>query len=87
MAVGTGYVQVPPDSTGKKIDVTEITRPDTSTVERERVDVPDGVSIKGDLAEAILVEMMLLNTLMASAFGITDSLDEMRSEIGQSIGA
>jgi hypothetical protein len=32
-----GYVQVAPDSTGKKIDNTELIRADGTTIERQRV--------------------------------------------------
>ena len=35
MAVTEGYVQGPPDSTGKKIDTTTVTQTDLSTVHRE----------------------------------------------------
>ena len=36
-----GYVQVAPDSTGKKIDNTELTRADGTIVERQRVVLAD----------------------------------------------
>jgi hypothetical protein len=37
MATQDGYVQVSPDSTGKKIDNAELTRDDGTVVERQRV--------------------------------------------------
>src|SRR5437867_2942482 len=36
-----GTVQLPPDSTGKKLDTSEIVRTDGTVVERERVTVSD----------------------------------------------
>lgn len=36
-----GFIQVPADSVGKKVDTTEITRTDDVVVERQRVEVRD----------------------------------------------
>lgn len=37
-----GVVQVAPEGSGKKIDVAELTRADTTIVERQRVAIGDG---------------------------------------------
>lgn len=39
-----GVVQVPPDSTGKKIDTSELTRNDGTLVERQRVTLGDAMN-------------------------------------------
>lgn len=36
-----GFIQVPADSVGKKVDTTEVTRADTVVVERQRVEARD----------------------------------------------
>lgn len=41
-----GYVQVAPDSTGKKIDNSELTRADGTVVERQRVVLGDDLDPK-----------------------------------------
>lgn len=41
MSVVDGYVQVAPDSSGKKIDNSELTRDDGAVVERQRTNVAD----------------------------------------------
>lgn len=41
MAVTDQVVQVAPDSTGKKIDNSELTRDDGTVVERQRVNISD----------------------------------------------
>ncbi len=41
-----GVVQVPPDSTGKKVDTSELTRSDgTTIVERQRVSLADPMNV------------------------------------------
>ncbi len=41
-----GVVQVPPDSTGKKVDTSELTRSDgTTVVERQRVSLADPMNV------------------------------------------
>ena len=35
------YIQIVPNSTGAKVDVSEITRADTTTVERQRIVISD----------------------------------------------
>lgn len=57
-----GLIQVPPDSTGKKVDTTEITRVDSAgtIVERQRVEARDD-------------DDQVLNTQV-----LADKLDEIR---------
>ena len=80
-----GIVQVPAlgpsDIPGKKVDVNELTRPDGSVVERQRLEIPAPVTIDGDLLRLLLIETRLHTVLMAQAFGITDDLDRMRNDI------
>jgi hypothetical protein len=53
-----GTVQVPPDSSGKKIDTAELTRPDTTVVERQRVVIADNTdpSVVADQARQNIVD-------------------------------
>jgi hypothetical protein len=44
-----GFVQVPADSVGKRIDTTEITRPDSSVVERQRMSIGDDTVTLGEI--------------------------------------
>jgi hypothetical protein len=67
---GSGYVQAPPDSAGKKVDSLEFTDDNNLTVERLRMDVPDGIVVSGDLIEQLLSETMLTNDILAQAFEI-----------------
>ncbi len=73
-----GYVQAPADNTGKKADATELTNANALTVERIRVDAPDGMSVKGDLLELLLFEIRATNDLIAQAFGLDRDLDALR---------
>lgn len=51
-ATGDGYVQVQADSTGKKVDTSELTRDDATIVERQRSVIADGANVEsGGLAE------------------------------------
>lgn len=59
-----GYVQVAPDSTGAKIDTTEVIRPDGTTVDRQRVSISEDDQIdqkRNDLLSAILAELKEMN--------------------------
>ncbi len=73
-----GYVQAPADNTGKRADATELTDSSGSVVERIRVDVPDGMSVKGDLLELLLLEIRATNDLLAQAFSLDRDLEAMR---------
>jgi hypothetical protein len=75
-----GYVQVPPDSSGKKIDSTELSTT-VGTVERQRVDIPGKVEISGDILTQILIEQRIQNLLLKQAFDIRDNLASLRTEI------
>lgn len=69
-----GYVQVAPDSTGKKIDNTEITRADSVIVERQRVEAHD----EDDevLSTASIVEQ--LKNVNDALFGIAKDIAAIR---------
>lgn len=52
MAANDGRVQISPDSTGKNVDTSELTRDDATVVERQRAVIADGGNIEsGGLAE------------------------------------
>ncbi len=74
-----GYVQAPADNTGKKADATERTNANALTVERIRVAVPDGMSIRGDILDLLYNEMRTTNDLLAQAFGLGNDLDILRA--------
>ncbi len=70
-----GVVQLPPDSTGKKLDTLEIVRLDTTTVERQRVDAPDATVLLAQIAETLtllLAEQKATRQIMAIAFDLED---------------
>lgn len=84
-----GYVQVLPDSTGKKVDTTELTRSDSTIVERQRLSVgsSDGtlVEAKGGalpiyseeivlLLKALILRLDLLNAMVDSKYSPPDEL-------------
>lgn len=46
MAANESYVQIPPDSTGKKIDTSELDWPDGTTVERQRLTIADDANLQ-----------------------------------------
>jgi hypothetical protein len=81
-----GYIQVPTDAGGKKVDVEELTRPDGSVVERQRVKIPDPVWIDGDVARLMLAECQLQSFLLARILealtpGSTIELSQIRNDI------
>ncbi len=78
-----GFVQVPADSVGKKIDTTELTRADGTLVERERVAILDTLVVDGDPLRQVLIELRLLTFILAQAFNIQDDLDRLRAEIAR----
>ncbi len=73
-----GYVQAPADNTGKKADATERINANALTVERIRVEVPDGMKVTGDILNLIYREMQITNVLIAQAFGLSD-LENLRA--------
>ncbi len=84
-----GYVQVPPDNTGKKIDTTELTTAPSgvlSTVERQRVEIPDSVSVGGDLLVRILLEQRIQNLLLQQGLQIYNDVDGLRDELSDIAG-
>lgn len=76
-----GYVQVPLDSTGKKIDTLEVVRADGVTAERQIVAIPDVITVDADMLRLLLAESRLQTFLLATAFGITDDLDTLRDQL------
>lgn len=74
------YVEVPPDSTGKKIDVNEV-QTVAGTVERQRMEIPDTVEVGGDVLGQILVELRVISTVLTIAFQIQDELDDIRNMV------
>ncbi len=78
-----GYVQAPADNTGKKADATELTNNDGVTVERIRVDVPEGMLVSGDLLELLLTEMKVTNQLIVDGLGMNIDLEELRTALGE----
>lgn len=72
-----GFIQVPIDQAGKKVDTTEITRTDTAetVVERQRIEVrdeDDNVLSTSDITS----EVELTNDIL---FRILDKLDDIQT--------
>ena len=86
-----GFIQVPTDSIGKKVDVEELTRADGTVVERQRLKLPDPVWVDGDVMRLLLVENQLHSFLLAQ---ILESLNprqlidlaQLRNDITSPIG-
>lgn len=74
-----GYVQVPPDSSGDKIDTTELVTT-AGTVQRQRVTIPDTVAVDGEVLRRILAEQRTQNILIAQAFNLNDDIDKISSD-------
>lgn len=81
------YVQVPPDSTGKKLETTKIKTggPDDSEYERQRMDVPDLGPQVNDFLRLILIELRVQSVLQASAFETIADLDSLRDSMGDQL--
>lgn len=65
-----GHVQVAPDSTGKKVDNTEVTRADGTVVERQRIDIGDESDlpkVQTRLLHEILLELQRLRLALLDA--------------------
>lgn len=74
------FIQVPADSTGKKVETTELTRPDGTLVERQRMELPGLLSATELLAE-LLVEARITNLLLARILDMgSDELLDLRSD-------
>lgn len=82
-----GYVVVPPDSTGKKIDTSELTKPDTTVVERQRVVLADdtdpnrraGVTAEGLQIDGMAELLFLMKRQNALLLSIAMQLGSMAS--------
>lgn len=81
-----GYVQVPTDSVGKKIDTTELVTT-VGTVERQRVAIPDAVNVDGAQLIRILVEQRLQNILLAAGLNIEDDIESLRDDVALDAGS
>ncbi len=65
-----GVIQVPADSVGKRVDTTELIRPDGTTVERQRVTIGDEDNIiqtQTRLLHEIVMEIRDLKMALLSA--------------------
>ncbi len=81
-----GYVRVPPDDTGKRIDTTEKLNADALTVERQRVEIPDGVNVGGDLLTRMLVEQRIQNMLLVEGMKLDDDIEGLRDDLSDVAG-
>ncbi len=75
-----GFIQAPADNTGKAADADVTTNSANLAVYRIKVNVPDGMSVTGDLLELLYNEMRTTNDLLAQAFGLGDDLDILRAQ-------
>ncbi len=76
-----GYVQVPPDSSGARIDTTERINADQIAVDRQRVEIPDVVQVTGDQLAGMLIEQRVQNLLLAAGFNVKDDVDDLRDSV------
>lgn len=79
------YIQVPTDSTGKKVETTQLDLPDGTALQRERVDIPEMGFGVTDYLRMILIELRVQSTLQASAFELTVDLDHLRGSLGDKV--
>lgn len=83
----TSYIQPPPDSTGKKIELNRVQNPDGVDTYRQRIDIPVEIDAEGETMDAILLELKLTNWLLArimqaAVMGTTAlDLNALRNEI------
>jgi hypothetical protein len=75
-----GYIQVPADSTGKKVDTLELAT-SAGTVERQRIDVPSYVFVSGDLLANAVLDLRLQSILLAQGLNLSVDLDDVRNGI------
>jgi hypothetical protein len=74
------FIQVPTDSTGKRVETNLLTRPDGVAVERQRVELPDLVRLAELLAEQ-LAEMRVTNFMLARMLDMgPDELLDIRAD-------
>lgn len=74
------FIQVPADSTGKKVETSELIRPDGTVVERQRMELPALLSATELLSE-LLAETRITNQLLARVLDMgTDELLDLRSD-------
>ncbi len=82
-----GYIQVPPDITGgKRVDATELLNENQVTVERQRVEIPDGVEAKGDLLTQMLIEQRVQNIILQQGLQVQDDIDALRNDLSDIAG-
>lgn len=73
-----GFIQAPPDSTGKLVDAEQTTNSNNATVERLRVAISEGADVSGsDILQLIYTEMRTTNDILAQSFGL--NVDELRA--------
>ena len=85
-----GYVSHQPESTGKKIETESLQVFDSTTstwitVQRQRVDAPEPVEVKGDTLNALLVELKVLSYLLATGLNVNDDLESLRRDFYQTL--
>jgi hypothetical protein len=74
------FIQVPADSVGKRVEVTEVLRVDGILVERQRMEVPDLIRLL-EISAEMLAEMRLTNLMLARALDMgSDELLDLRSD-------
>ena len=71
-----GFIQTPPDGSGKRADATELTNDAGVTVYRLRLDVPGKVTVRGDLLELLLREFETTNMLLRQGLNISDDISD-----------
>lgn len=82
-----GVVQVAPDSTGKKIDNTELTRADDTVVERQRTVLADEENPgRGGAARVRDGELQVSGRELATLERIAETLEEINIKLGLMLG-
>jgi len=91
-----GFVQVTDAFGNKAMEMSTLTRSDSTVVYRERVTVGDPVNIGGlaqvgprgmqvdnqmlDMMREVLIELRVMNAILAQGLNVTDNLDLMRGD-------
>jgi hypothetical protein len=60
-----GYIELPPDRTGKKADTAQLETGNTAGY-RLRLDLPSGINVRGGLIEAFILETRVKNFLLTN---------------------